>query len=112
MWIIIILSILWLLLHGLVVIRGTYFSAGIGEVPYGYQSQIVQFVLNIAFFLWLALAVAIAILNWKVFLGLFLGGCFFGKLLLWPISERLLMFPLFAWLEQKVSEYEDEEVPH
>lgn len=103
MWLIIGLSVLWLLLYGLVLIRGTYLGAGIGEVPYAYQSQVAEFVLNIAFVFWLLIAVTLAVLNWKVFLGLLFGGFFFGKLILWPISEHLIMFPLFNWLEKKAS---------
>lgn len=106
-WLLVTLSVLWLLLFGLVIIHTAHRSTGMEDAPPGYHRPAVQFFLNIAFLLWLVTAVILALQNWKVFLGLILGGTAFGRSVLWPVSERLVMFPLFALLGKRASEDEN-----
>lgn len=104
MWLLAGLSVFWLLLFGLVIIHTTRRSAGMETAPRGYQNAAVQFILNMAFALWLVVAVVLLFLDWRVFLALLFGGTALGKAVLWPVSERLIMFPLFALFEKRASE--------
>ena len=99
----IIFSILYLLLSGLVVAKGTYNKAGIDEVPLIYRSVFIQFLLNISLFLWFVLSLILLFLNWKLFIILFICFILFGKLILYRLSQFLIVYPL-AWLISKKME--------
>lgn len=91
----IILSIIFLALLGLTILKGRYFRAGIGETPLAYQSIIVQFILNIAFLLFFGLSIfLIFFYSWKMFLLLLLIGFITEAFIIVPMLERVLYFLL------------------
>lgn len=89
------LSIAFLILLGLTMLKGRYVRAGIGETPLAYQSTIVQFILNISLLLFLGLSVfLIFFYSWKFFLLLLLIGFITEALIIVPLIERVLQILL------------------
>ncbi len=86
-----VLSVTFLVLLGLAILKGRYVRAGIGETPLMYKSVIVQFILNIAFLLFLGLCIfLIFFYSWKFFLLLLLIGFITEALVIVPLIERVL----------------------
>lgn len=87
----IVLSIVFLLLLGLTMLRGRYAKAGIGETPLVYESVVVQFILNIFVLLFLGLNIfLIFFYSWKLFLLLLLIGFVTEAFIIVPLIEKAL----------------------
>lgn len=87
-----IISIVFLLLLGLVLIRGRYAKAGMGEAPLIYKSVVVQSFLDVSLIVFLVLVVSVLVYNWKLFILLLGIGLLTGALFVVPIIERVLAF--------------------
>ena len=91
----ILLTVIFLVLLGLTMLKGRYVKAGIGEVPLVYKSVVVQFVLNISMLLFLGLSIfLIFFYSWKLFLLLLLIGFITEAFIIVPMIEKALYFLL------------------
>lgn len=96
------LSIIYIILYGLVIIQGTWAKSGIGEKPLIYCSEFIMAILNIGLILWLILSLVMLIfISWKLTLILFFSGIIFGKILYYPLSQFLIIYPIVKLAEKK-----------
>lgn len=89
----------YLLLLGLVVLRGIHKYTGpldAMDVPLAYQNILIQTVLAYATLLWLVTTIAIAFYSWKLLIGLLIGGIITARWIWCPITERIVVYPLVA----------------
>ena len=85
----IIVSIVFLILLGLAILKGRYVKAGVGETPLIYKGTAIQFFLNVAFLLFLGLSLFLVFFySWKLFLILILIGFGTEALIIVPLLEK------------------------
>jgi hypothetical protein len=85
------LSALFLILLGLVALKGRWSRAGIGEVPLVYQSVLVQFFFNLATFTFVCLSLYLLLFDsWRLLMLLFAIGFVTETFIIVPLIERVL----------------------
>jgi len=92
---ILIASIVYFLLAGLVQIRGTYYYKGAPEAPEVYQNSVIKKSLFVAAMLWVASSIYLLYLNWKYFLLYFFMSILFGRVTMMKAAERFIITPLY-----------------
>ncbi|GAB4273917.1 hypothetical protein [Thermincola ferriacetica] len=103
----IILTAVYILSAGLGIIHGIWSRASKFEVPLLYSSVIIQGILSIGTLLWYGLTIAFFfIFGWKYTLMLLAISIFTGKIILYPIAEKIIIFPVYNFLSKKAEQYE------
>jgi ABC-type bacteriocin/lantibiotic exporter with double-glycine peptidase domain len=99
--VLIILSILFVFTYGATVTHGTVMRAGIGDRPMIYNSNAIQGIVTLFFLINLILFPVMLILNWKLFLILFIPSLFLGGILK-KIFEVIVILPMARSAYKKI----------
>jgi len=98
----IILSIIFLILLGLTIIKGRYTKSGIGETPLIYRSEFIQFILTISMLALFVLSIFLLFFySWKLFLLLSAIGFVTEVFIIVPLIEKVSYFIVKTLLFRK-----------
>jgi hypothetical protein len=89
---IIIISAIYLFLISLTLTHGKYARVSVVERPLLFSSELVQFLLLLGVFGWLAMSIVLLFVNWKLLIGLTALGLVFNKVLAYITDVILYCF--------------------
>ncbi len=90
-----IISIIYLMFPSLTIRSGQMRNIPHYDKPLLYNSVVVELLLNLSIFPFLGLSIFLIFYSWKLLIILFVAGILLSSLIILPIVERIIIYPLY-----------------